>query len=212
MNTFNIESIDKHLGGEEVVYDGITFRNIKEEPFTIYGLYRPYDNEDYKRMPHDVAAKMNTNLNNLYKNTSGGRIRFRTDSSKILLRSVLPNKCSSIKTPKTGVYCFDLYADGKYQNVFIHGMMRGVKPIEDSVAPENVYDSTIKIGEKKMRDILIHFPLYNDVSDVYIGLEDDAIIEVAEEYTYTKPVVFYGSSITQGACASHSGNAYHNLL
>ena len=213
MSTFNIDSIDKHLAGEQVVYDGINFYNIKDKPFQIYGLYQPYDNEDYKRMPHDVAAKMNDNVKALYKNTSGGRIRFRTDSSKILLRSVLPNKSESIKTAKTGVFCFDLYVDGRYQNVFIHGMMGGIKPTDDiSEQPENVYDSTIKIGEKKMHDILIHFPLYNDVSDVFVGLEEDALLEEATEYTHQKPVVFYGSSITQGACASHAGNAYHNLL
>ena len=213
MSTIDIAQIDKNLGGTEVTYEGISFHHVKDEPFKIYGLFRPYDNEDFKRMPHDVAAKMNKSLNALHKNTSGGRIRFRTDSTKILLRSILPNKSGSMKTPKTGVYCFDLYADGKYQNVFIPGVMRGVQKADEALEkPENTYDSVIKIGEKKMRDILIHFPLYNDVTDVFIGLDDDAVIEPSAEYKHSKPVVFYGSSITQGACASHAGNAYHNIL
>lgn len=213
MSTVDITTIDKNLGGAEVTYEGITFYHVKDEPFQIYGLYKPYDNEDFKRMPHDIAAKMNNSLKALYKNTSGGRIRFRTDSTKILLRSILPNRAASLKTPKTGVYCFDLYADGRYQNVFMPGMMRGIQQQDDSITkPENTYDAVTKIGEKKMRDILIHFPLYNDVSDVYIGLDDDAVVEAPVEYKHTKPVVFYGSSITQGACASHAGNAYHNLL
>jgi len=63
-----------------------------------------------------------------------------------------------------------------------------------------------------MRDILINFPLYNPVDEAFTGLDEDAELLPAAEYAHEKPVVFYGSSITQGACASHPGNAYCNIL
>jgi hypothetical protein len=63
-----------------------------------------------------------------------------------------------------------------------------------------------------MHDILINFPLYNNVDDVYIGLDDGATIEARKPYTIDKPFVVYGSSITQGGCASHPGNAYPAIL
>ena len=50
------------------------------------------------------------------------------------------------------------------------------------------------------------------MSSVFIGLEEDAIVEPPKEYTHKKPIVFYGSSITQGGCASHAGNCYTNML
>jgi hypothetical protein len=111
--------------------------------------------------------------------------------------------------PKTGASCFDLYVDGEYMNVFRHGMMNGIKK-QDTL--ENTYNSSLTLDEKKMHDILIHFPLYNPVDDVFIGLDEDAEVLPAKEYTCAKPIAFYGSSITQGGCVSHPGNAYFNIL
>ena len=65
---------------------------------------------------------------------------------------------------------------------------------------------------KKMRSILIHFPSYNDVSRVTIGLEKDAEVLPAEPYRDLAPIVYYGSSITQGGSASHAGNIYQNII
>ncbi len=211
MNEENISRLDKNFAAEEITYHGIKFHNIKEKPFKVYGLYRPHEEDVYKRMPEKVALQVNEQVSQLYLHTSGGRIRFRTDSTKILLRSILPKITKHVHMPQTGVACFDLYVDGEYWNPFKHGVLAGVE-CDSEAKFENVYDSNLTIGEKKMRDVLIHFPLYNRVDDVYIGLDDDASIEEATEYTHTKPVVFYGSSITQGACASHPGNAYANLI
>lgn len=210
MSNIDIAQIDKNFAAEEVKYEGIKMRHVTESPFKIYGLYRPYEDGDFKRMPHNIAENVNTNVKSLYMHTSGGRIRFRTDSTRILLRSILPKITKFNHMPKTGVSCFDLYLDGEYYEVFKHGMLSGLTPDEDK--PENVYDSNITLKDKKMRDILINFPLYNRVDDVFIGLDEDAVIEASPEYSITKPIVFYGSSITQGGCASHPGNCYANML
>lgn len=209
MSTADISKIDKNFAGEEIKCDGLKIYNIREPLFQIYGLYQPYEKEGFKRMPHNEAAKMNSNIKTLYTHTSGGRLRFCTDSTRIFLRSVLPTITKFDHMPKTGVSCFDLYVDGEYMNTFRHGMLNG---LGQEAKSENAYDSNLTIKEKKMHDILIHFPLYNPVEDVFIGLDTNAVIMPAKEYTYIKPIVFYGSSITQGACASHPGNAYFNIL
>lgn len=64
----------------------------------------------------------------------------------------------------------------------------------------------------KMETITINLPRNDHLLDMEIGVEEHARIEAAPEYTYTKPVVFYGSSITEGGCASRVGNSYVNLL
>lgn len=209
MSTSDISKIDKNFAGEEIKYEGLKIYNVRDSLFQINGLYKPYEKEAFKRMPHDEAIKMNLNIRELYMHTSGGRIRFRTDSTRIFLRSILPTIVKFDHMPKTGVSCFDLYVDGEYINTFRHGMLNG---LAKQVDKENTYDSNLTIKEKKMHDILINFPLYNPVDDVFIGLDEDATILPAKEYTYTKPIVFYGSSITQGGCASHPGNAYFNIL
>ncbi len=48
-------------------------------------------------------------------------------------------------------------------------------------------------------------PNCNDVYELYIGLDGDAYVEQAPEYKYSKPFVYYGSSVTQGGCASRAG-------
>lgn len=209
MRTLDVSQIDKNFAGEEIQYEGLKFYNIREPLFRIYGLYNPYEKEGFKRMPHDEAAKMNSNIQELYTHTAGGRVRFRTDSTRIFLRSILPQIIRMGHMPMTASSCFDLYIDGEYVNTFRHGHLKG---LEEKEKPENAYDSHLTFGNKKMRDILINFPLYNPVDDVYIGLDEDAEVLPSKEYTYSKPIVFYGSSITQGGCASHPGNAYFNIL
>ena len=211
MSDFDIAQLDKNFLGEEIKYEGMKFYHVLEKPFEVYGLYRPYELRTFQRMPKEEAMKLNKQVQSLYLHTSGARIRFRTNSTKVLLRSILPKLTKFDHMPKTGVSCFDLYVDGEYKNSFRHGFLGGVQATSEE-KPENVYDSNISLGEKKMRDILINFPLYNKVDDVFIALDEDATIEAPIPYTIEKPFVIYGSSITQGGCASHPGNAYANIL
>jgi len=209
MSTLDISKIDKNFASEEIQYEGLKIYNVRDSLFKIFGLYKPYEDERFKRMPHDEAMKMNPSIQELYTHTSGGRVRFKTNSSRIFLRAIMPQIVCSDHMPKTGGSCFDLYVDGEYYNTFRHGILVG---LEQKDSPKNAYDSNVIIKEKKMHDILINFPLYSSVYDVFIGLDEEAVVLPAEEYTHTKPIVFYGSSITQGACASHAGNSYVNIL
>ena len=74
------------------------------------------------------------------------------------------------------------------------------------------YESVIDFPTPAVRDITIHFPLYSEVKNLYVGLAKGASLVAAASYTYTQPVVYYGSSITQGGCASRPGNSYSSIL
>ncbi|MBR6426308.1 MAG: hypothetical protein IKS28_00630, partial [Clostridia bacterium] len=63
-----------------------------------------------------------------------------------------------------------------------------------------------------MQDLIIDFPLYNDVDKLFIGVSDKALFETPAGYGRRVPVVYYGSSITQGGCASRPGNSYQAML
>jgi hypothetical protein len=63
-----------------------------------------------------------------------------------------------------------------------------------------------------MRDLTLNFPLYNDVTSLVIALDEDAQVLPGDEYTHKKPVVYLGSSITQGGCASRPGNTYESIV
>lgn len=208
----DIAKIDKNFENT-FSFEGMTAYDINDPPFAIYGHCRTENERDYKRLPHDFANQFeNPVVPAVYKKTAGLRVRFQTDSQRIILKCVLPEKANVPHMATTGSSCFDLYVDGHYFNVFRPGIDTNGKHTDDK-SMEGGYASgyTLK-GEKKIREILIHFPLYNNVDEVYVALEDGAQVLPTAGYPDDKPVVFYGSSITQGACASHPGNHYISLL
>lgn len=191
---------------------GMTTYSVNESPFALYGLCREPGEQDFKRLPHRFAQTLkNDTLRLLYRNTAGLRVRFRTDSRRILLKCELPEVCSTADMALAGSSCFDLYADGSYVNVLLPGLDLDGYHAENRMGKHG-YSSGYEFPDGRMREILIHFPLYNDVSAVYIGLDEGAQLLPASPYAHQKPVVFYGSSITQGGCASHPGNCYSAML
>lgn len=61
------------------------------------------------------------------------------------------------------------------------------------------------------RDYMLYLPLYNPVHQVELGIPDAFDLKPASPRR-KKPVVFYGTSITQGACASRPGMCYTAIL
>ena len=113
----------------------------------------------------------------------------------------------------TGSNCFDLYADGTYVNAFRPGMTVTGEHLSRTVYfAAHGYEALMKLPGRKMREILIHFPLYARADDVWIALEENAAVEAPTPYEIKTPVVFYGTSVTQGGCVSHAGNNYPALL
>lgn len=210
MANSEITKVDQNLAPVEIHSEGMKSYDINQPPFRIYGLCRSEGETDFKRLPHDLALSIPSDgIKWLYTHTSGGRIRFKTDSQRFILRCTW-NVCGRMDhMPLTGSSCFDLYVNGVFHNVFRPGVGA------DGKAPlplDQGYESTISFPDRQMRDILIHFPLYNNITDVRLALEEDAQLLPGEEYLPEKPVVYYGSSITQGGCASHGGNAYPAII
>ena len=74
------------------------------------------------------------------------------------------------------------------------------------------YEGIVDVPGKDMKDVLINFPLYSDVSELYVGLSESAKVEAPAPYSLEKPVVYYGSSVTQGGCASRAGTSYQGFI
>jgi len=64
---------------------------------------------------------------------------------------------------------------------------------------------------KTLRQYLLYLPLYNGVTDLKIGVNDGARLEPDRNFQ-AKPIVWYGTSIAQGACASRPSMAFLNQL
>lgn len=172
------------------------------DAFSIFGLM--IENGNFIRLPAEVAKNVSNSVSVLAPATAGGRICFETDSSYIALSM---KGDLSVYSHMTNVahFGFDLHVDEG----------DGLKYIRSFIPPtdkERDYDSIVDFKTAKKRKILIHFPLYTAVDELYIGLENTAQLNKYSPYKDILPIVYYGSSITQGGCASKPGNAYQAIV
>ena len=188
---FSLEAIPSDL--EVVYYD------VKELPFSVYGV--KHDGRSFKRLPSEIARSISGGVASLCGNASGGRVTFETDSPFVALVAEMTNVGKMPHFTTVGSCGFDLYADGSYYRSFLPNY--GVK---------DGYASIVYFPQKQLRRLLLHFPLYSEVKALYIGLAPGSRIAPYCPYEPVPPIVYYGSSITQGGCASRPGNAYPALI
>lgn len=218
--------VDKNMIVETNIKEpDIRFFNVREDPFEIYGLYEPKTETVFKRLPDEIGLNVNDGVKRLYLCTAGGRVRFSTDSRYVAIKCMMPYVSKYDHMPITNYAGFDLYIDGEEGCVgencgvgFGGGSDRGgsisryYRPFRPGNGITNGYEAVIKFADRKNRYLTINFPTYNPVERLYIGLQADAVVGQGQKYSSPLPVVYYGSSITQGACASHPGNTYESII
>lgn len=163
-------------------------------------------NSPFCRLDINSLKKFSPGIQYLAWCTSGGVIRFASDTSAIALKVKLTSKDDMSHMPRTGSAGFDIYiGKGKCKKFII-----SAKPDSNQIEYEAVFEGINP--NKEMQEWTLNMPLYNGVQELKIGLLPGSKIEKPTPYTIEKPVVFYGSSITQGGCASRPGNSYTHTL
>lgn len=196
----NIADIDTNFAiSTTIKKDDIIFYDIDEQPFMIHGIFR--ENGKYRRMPENIAKKISDGVYALHTNTAGGRVRFLTDSSYIAIHAEMDGVGKMPHFAYTGSIGFDLYVKESYIGTYVPPFN-----VEDG------YDGIIEFGKKELREITINFPLYSNVNKVYVGVQTSSAIKKPSYYSKRKPIIYYGSSITQGGCASRPGMSYPAII
>jgi hypothetical protein len=133
-------------------------------------------------------------------------VRFVTDATAISVRwTVRKESLAMSHMPASGVSGVDLYVRHKGEWRWL-----GAARPEKSVTTEKTLVSGMKV---ERRECLLYLPLYNGVEKVEIGVPAEAKCEPPPARPKSmKPVVFYGTSILQGGCASRPGMAYPTIL
>lgn len=205
-----LEELDVNFAiPDSVKRDDIVWYDVRDGHFDLYGLCDPFDaSQSFHRIPREVAEATNPGVAHLYLNTAGGRARFVTNSTYIAILCELDGPMNLMShMPLSGSQGFDLYRRSEED-----GAWRFFR----SFFPPNRTGITgfsgIQPLPEKTTAYMLNFPLYGTVKSLRIGLQKDAILEHGPAYEHTTPVVFYGSSITQGGCASRPGNAYEAHL
>jgi len=161
----------------------------------------------YERLPGRAKGVVRDGVWWLSQNSAGMYVRFVTDATAVSARWTLRSTSLAMThMPATGVSGLDLYArqDGKWHWV-------GVGRPEKSATNQEGLVGGLPKGP---REFILYLPLYNGVESVQIGLPPEATLWRAPPWPVerAKPIVFYGTSITQGGCAARTGMAYPAII
>lgn len=185
--------------------EGMRWHSPARGPFQLNGFAWWSKERKYRRLPVTEPGAIRDILDELANHTSGGQIRFRTNATKLAIRARLfaPNTAEHVTA--TAVNGFDCYIGAPGSQLY-YGTTRFP---HDADQYEYAFYENLAA---EMRCITLNFPLFQGVHEVLIGLNDGAVIEEFPAYASENKVVWYGTSITQGGCASRPGMSYTNIL
>jgi hypothetical protein len=164
------------------------------------------DTETYTRLPQSAENTVRKIVWEISKSTAGISVRFASNSTKIAIRWKLLNNTDSPNMTAIMSKGLDLYAFTGQQWLFV-GAAKPTGKFQN--------EADVIVGMDTLsREYLLNLPLYDGVSKVEIGIDTGAFIgkPVQKIINTAHPIVFYGTSITQGASASRPGLCYTALL
>ena len=179
----------KYFGKEHFLIEGtIVEEDLKESP--------------YDRLPVSYKELVRAPIWNLSKSSAGVSIRFLTNTSNLKVKWEVINDFSMDHMPDTGIKGVDLYFKngGKWQYI-------------NTGRPQGFFNeyTLVENMDVVMREFKIFLPLYDGVKNIEIGIDSTSSIEKPSKNS-KKPIIFYGTSITQGGCASRPGMAHTNIM
>lgn len=162
----------------------------------------------YDRFPARAEKTLNPNVWNISHSSAGLYIKFKTNATSIVIRYKVKGALDMTHMPATGVSGIDLYAidpNGKW--MWAPASHSFGDTIEYRFANINV-SSEFSGRDYEYR---LYLPLYNTVTWLTIGVPDNSSFHFMP-LSPEKPIVVYGTSIAQGACASRPGMAWTAIL
>lgn len=161
----------------------------------------------YNRLPGRAKDKVRKQVWDLSQQSAGISVRFNTDSPAIHVRyNLTSTRLAMPHMPATSVSGVDLYAkDGEGRWRWVSALKANKQEINSRLV-----GNLLNPGDK-LREFMLYTPLYNGLTDLRIGVTDKAKFETVAPRT-EKPILFYGTSIMHGACASRSGMAIPAII
>lgn len=160
----------------------------------------------YQRFPSKAKDLVRKSVWNRSKCSAGESIVFSTDADEITVRYKVARRFAMDHMPATGVSGLDLYTyDRNGKEIYLAGNYQFKDTVTYTYSP-------IYIEKKpKVHRYTLYLPLYNEVQWLEIGVGVGKVFRF-EPVMPSKPIVAYGTSICQGACASRPAMCWSNIL
>ncbi|SOE20119.1 N-terminus of Esterase_SGNH_hydro-type [Spirosomataceae bacterium TFI 002] len=156
----------------------------------------------YDRLPKAYKEKVRKAVWDLSKASAGMSIRFYSNSTSISVKWTVLNDNKMNHMAETGIKGIDLYFNnaGNWQYL-------------NTARPQGIESESLLINnmEGEMREFKMYLPLYDGLVNIEVGIDANSVIKKPLKNT-RKPIIFYGTSITQGGCASRPGMAHTNII
>lgn len=189
-------------------YDALRFKLIN----------KGFDNSftPYTRIPAYLKDSVRPDLWERAKCSTGMAVRFATNSRAVAVRYNLLTNMHMAHMADTGIKGTDLYIledNGHWRFVNCNRPRRDYtneRPRKDSIQSKVYIDRL----DGKMHEYMLYLPLYDGVNWLQIGVDSTAVITGPKVNSPRKEhrVVFYGTSILQGGCASRTGMVATSII
>ena len=152
----------------------------------------------WDRLPSQAEGVVREHVWNLSRQSAGIVLRFRTNATELHAKWILTSDRLALPhMASTGASGLDLY---------VHDGTRWRWAHTPRPSSRDNQARLVSGLEPHMRDWMLYLPLYNGVESIEIGVPKGSVIEPLPNRSSDQlPIVFYGTSITHGACASRPG-------
>lgn len=205
-----ITVLGENCGKTDIAYSDV----VTDNRYALHGVRYDANRNVFARMELDVAEQIagttDYSATSVYTHaceSAGGRIRFRTDSSYVAIKATMPSYTEHSRLMAAGKTGFDVYIGDVYYDTIYPIQLPSANNVEWS------YNGIVEFDTSVERDITIYFPITQEVSGVKIGVQNTAtVVAHSEAYETVEPIVYYGSSITEGGNATRPGLTYVNTV
>lgn len=159
--------------------------------------------DGYARLPLSLKNEVREPVWNLGQDAAGVYVDFKTNASSIVVKYKVNGGLNMPHMPSTGVSGLDLYAKSSNSNQW--NWITGNYSFKDTIS--YTFQNYVTEPNSTYR---LYLPLYNSVEWMELGIGENDQIEFLHQKT--KPIIVYGTSIAQGACASRPGLGWTNWM
>ncbi len=187
--------------------ESLSWYDAKEAPFGVFGLSRFRQEREFARFSkaeREALQSVSPAVAELSTHLAGGQIRFITDSASVSVAARLTHASGMDHFAATGEAGIDCYVmEDRYR-------FKGVTRFDRT---KDNYAVTLASGlSREKKEVILNLPLYAGLVSLHIGLDAGATLLPPKPFAHEKPIVIYGSSITQGGCATRPGMLHTNIL